>query len=96
MSTEQPPTDPAAEIFTATDARRAVALIAHAAAGDRAGMRLILAEAADVGELGDLAAASAATTLDFCPALRSAEGLAALRELAAALAAAEDDPEAAS
>ena len=53
-------------------------------------MRLILTEAADVGELGDLAAASAATTLDFCPALRTAEGLGALRELAAALAAAED------
>lgn len=90
MSTEQPPTDPAAEIFTATDARRAVALIAHAAAADRAGMRLILAEAADADQLGDLAAASAATTLDFCPLLRTPEGLAALRELTAALAAAED------
>ena len=79
----------AAEMFTATDARRAVALIAHAAAVDCSGMRQILNAAAESDELADLAAALAATVLDFCPALRTAAGLAALRDLAAGLAAAE-------
>lgn len=76
-------------MFTATDARRAVALIAHAAAADAAGMRLILTEAVDAEEVTDLAAALAATCLDFCPQLRTPAGGALLREVAAALAAAE-------
>lgn len=80
----------AADLFTATDARRAVALIAHAAAGDPAGMRLILTEAQEADELADLAAALAATCLDFNPGLRTDEGLALLRDIAAALAAAEE------
>lgn len=83
---------PTEEMFSVSDARRAVALIAHAAAVDRAGMKLILAEAADADELADLAAALAATVLDFCPVFRTAEGLAALRDLTAALAAAEVTP----
>ena len=79
------------ELFSATDCRRAVALIAHAGAGDIAGMRLVLTEAHDADEMADLAAALAATCLDFNPGLRTAEGLAALRDIAAALASAEDE-----
>ena len=53
-------------------------------------MRLVLTEAHDADEMADLAAALAATCLDFNPGLRTAEGLSALRDIAAGLAAAED------
>lgn len=91
MTNDQPP-GPGVDFFTATDARRAVALLAHAARGDLPGMRAILTEAADAGAGLDLAAALAATTLDLMPALRTPAGGQALADLATVLAAAEAGP----
>jgi hypothetical protein len=81
----------AADLFSVSDARRAMALIAHAAAGDVAGMRLLFTEAAEADALPDLAAATVATVLDLRPDLRTPAGLAALRELVAALAGVEEE-----
>lgn len=76
-------------LFTATDLRRAAALLTHYAARDLPGVRAILAEAHDAGGALDLAAAVVALFFHTIPGADSPEALAALREMTAAYAAAE-------
>ncbi len=75
--------------FTPADMRRATALMAHHAAGDPHGAAEIWREAAEVADWPGLAAAVIAVTFEVVPALRTEQGVTALRELARAYAAAE-------
>jgi hypothetical protein len=76
-------------LFTATDGRRAAALLSHYQAGDYAGLYAILTEAHEADEACDLAAAVVALFFQFSPELMTDEGGAALRELTRSYAAAE-------
>jgi hypothetical protein len=73
--------------FSPGDMRRATALLAHHATGDRAGMAESWREAAEVDSWPGLAAAVVAAMFEINPGLRTPEGIAALRELARAYAA---------
>lgn len=84
-------TDP--QGFTATDLRRAAALLCHLAADDYVGVRLILDEAEQDGDSPALVVAVAWTALEIAPGLRSPEGLAALRELTRDHAEQESEPD---
>jgi hypothetical protein len=79
--------------FTPGDFRRATALLAHHAAGDRDGMAEVWREAAEVDSWPGLAAAVVAAVFEINPALRTPEGIAALRELARSYAALEAEGE---
>jgi hypothetical protein len=76
-------------LFTATDGRRAAALLTHYQAGDYAGLHAILAEAHEADESVDLAAAVVALFFQLSPELMTDKGGEALRELTRAWAAFE-------
>ncbi|MDH6245741.1 hypothetical protein [Mycobacterium sp. OTB74] len=75
--------------FTATDMRRAAALLTHYAAGDLAGVYEITRETIEADALADLAGALAAVFFQLSPELRTQDGVALLRELTRAFRAAE-------
>lgn len=75
--------------FAPGDFRRATALLAHYATADTAGVAEVWREAAEVGSWPGLTAAVVAAFFEIVPGLRTEEGVAALRQFAAAFAASE-------
>jgi hypothetical protein len=76
-------------LVTATDMRRAAAMLCHYQSGDQAGLLAIMTEAHNADESPDLAGAVVALFFELSPEVRTEEGSDALRELARAWAAAE-------